>query len=74
LQGSSLPFARTVADRAARADPRPALAERYRDRADYLARVQAAAEALAARRLLLAEDVALAVELAAARYDLVAGT
>jgi len=73
LQGSSLPFARTATERAARADPRPALAERYRDRADYLARVRDAAEALAARRLLLADDVALTVELAAARYDLIVG-
>jgi len=72
LQGSSLPFARTAAERAALGDPRPALAERYRDRADYLARVRDAAEALVARRLLLAEDVTLAVELAAARYDLIA--
>lgn len=72
LQGSSLPFARTAVGRSARHDPRPALAERYRDRADYLARVRDAAEALVARRLLLAEDVALAVTLAA-RYDLIAG-
>ena len=73
LQGSTLPFPRTAEERAARADPRPAIAERYRDRADYLARVRDAAEALAARRFLLAEDVALAVELAAARHDLVMG-
>ncbi len=73
LQGSSLPFARTATERAERGDPRPALAERYRDRADYLARVRDAAEALAARRLLLAEDVTMAVTLAAARYDLIAG-
>ncbi len=73
LQGSTLPFARTAAERTARGDPRPALAERYRDRADYLARVRAAAEALVARRLLLAEDVPFAVALAAARYDLIAG-
>jgi hypothetical protein len=46
LQGSSLPFARTATERAACADPRPALAERYRDRADYLARVRDAAETL----------------------------
>jgi hypothetical protein len=74
LQGSSLPFTRTGAERKAQGDPRPAIAERYRDRADYLARVQAAAEALVARRLLLAEDVALTVALAAARYDRVAGS
>lgn len=73
LQGSTLPFARTAAERTERGDPRPALAERYRDRADYLARVRAAAEALVARRLLLAEDVPFAVTLAAARYDLIAG-
>lgn len=73
LKGSSLPFARTAAERAALADPRLAIAERYHDRADYLARVRDAAEVLVARRLLRADGVALAVAAAAARYDLMMG-
>ena len=69
MQGSTLPFARTGEERAASGDPRPAVTERYRDRADYLAQVRAAAEALVAARHMLAEDIDLAVALAAERYD-----
>jgi alpha/beta hydrolase family protein len=57
LDGSSVPFARTKAEREANRDPRPSLQERYRDRADYLAKVQTAAGALAQERYLLPEDV-----------------
>jgi hypothetical protein len=57
MMGSTLPFARTAADRARRGDPRPSLAERYASREDYLARVRAACAALVAERFLLAEDV-----------------
>ena len=58
-------------DRAAReqsGDPRPSLAERYRDEADYAAQVRAAALELVGARYLLAEDVARVVEAAVARY------
>ena len=71
--GSTVPFADTAAAREAAGDPRPSLAERYAGRDDYLDRVRAAAEALAARRYLLARDVGLCVDLAAARYDLCLG-
>ncbi len=67
--GSSLPFAPTADVRQCLGDPRPALDERYRDRDDYLARVRQAAEALVAQRFLLDDDVALCLDLAAARYD-----
>ncbi len=67
--GSSIPFARDKASRQAAGDPRPSLQERYASRDDYLEQVRAAAEELAGLRYLLAEDVALCVELAAARYD-----
>ena len=50
------------------------IAERYKDRADYLERVRVEAEALAEQRYLLAEDVPVAVEQAAARYDAYAGS
>jgi hypothetical protein len=48
-------------------DPRPSLEERYRNKADYVNRVQAAAEALVAERLLLPEDVAVYVNAAQAQ-------
>jgi hypothetical protein len=55
--GSTLPFAKTAAERAARRDPRPAIAERYASRNDYLARVRDAAQALVKDGYLLEEDV-----------------
>jgi hypothetical protein len=67
--GSSLPFAPTAEARQRRGDSRPSLDERYRDRDDYLARVRQAADALVSQRVLLQEDVALCLDLAAARYD-----
>ncbi len=69
MQGSTFPFARTAAERQRTGDPRPSVAERYRDRDDYLAQVRAAALALVGKRYLLPEDVAIAQEIAAARYD-----
>ncbi|MCW5746051.1 MAG: hypothetical protein KIT36_07625 [Alphaproteobacteria bacterium] len=54
--GSCLPFAPDAAARQAAGDPRPAIAERYASRADYVARVEAVVSALLAERLLLAED------------------
>jgi alpha/beta hydrolase family protein len=52
-----IPFAKTRADRAASGDPRPSLEERYASHQAYVDQVRAAAEALAAQRFLLAEDV-----------------
>jgi hypothetical protein len=69
MQGSTFPFPGTKAERERTGDQRPSIEERYRDRDDYLARVRAAAEALVAQRYMLAEDVELAVRLAADRYD-----
>lgn len=69
MLGTTLLFATTASERIARGDPRPAIFERYRDRADYLACVRSAAQALAADRYILAEDVDLAVEIAAERFD-----
>ena len=54
--GTYIPFARTRADRERTGDPRASLEERYGTRAAYVARVRAAADALVAGRLLLAED------------------
>ncbi|HJU15326.1 MAG TPA: alpha/beta hydrolase domain-containing protein [Stellaceae bacterium] len=64
--GSFVPFARTRAERARTGDPRPSLAERYGDRAGYVAQVEAAAAALVAARLLLPEDMRAYVEAARA--------
>jgi hypothetical protein len=61
LQGSLIPLPRTPAEARARNDPRPALTELYRDQADYVAKVRAAAQALQQDRLLLPEDAELIV-------------
>jgi hypothetical protein len=74
MMGTTLPFPRTPSQRQASGDPRRAIAERYRDRDEYVARARQAARALAQARYILEEDVDLAVELAAARYDALAPT
>ncbi len=56
LQGSFVPFAKTKAEREAKKDPRPSLEERYKDRADYAARVRQATAALQRDGYLLQED------------------
>ncbi len=53
--GSYLPFARDVAERQAKADPRPSIDERYRSQADYLRRLAMAVQQLVEDRLLLEE-------------------
>lgn len=55
--GTYVPFAATAAARAANGDPRLSLAERYSSKADYVAKVTAAANALKDARLMLSEDV-----------------
>jgi hypothetical protein len=66
--GSFIAFARTRAERDRAGDPRPSLEERYGSRAAYAARVEAAAAALVAERLLLPQDAAGFVK-AAEEYD-----
>ncbi len=56
LQGSTIPFAKTAAERGA--DPRPSLQERYGSHAAYAAKVEAAAAKLVSERFLLPEDAA----------------
>ena len=57
--GQYIPFPSTIEQRTATGDPRPSLQERYGNpagtNADYVAKVQAAAQALVAQRLLLEE-------------------
>ena len=64
--GSSIPFAKTKAERETAGDPRPAIEERYGSRADYVAKVRAAADALVRDRLLLPADAAAYVRAAEA--------
>ena len=65
LSGAAIPLAVSAATRSP-ADPRVSLAQLYRGRADYQARFGAAADALASRGYLLAQDVAAAKAAAAA--------
>jgi hypothetical protein len=65
LIGSTLPLARTAAERHAAGDPRPSIAERYPQPGDYAARVARAAQRLVQDRLLLDEDAARITEAAA---------
>lgn len=57
LNGSMLPFAANAAERTARRDPRPSVAERYPTKAAYLERARSAAQALQRDGFMLAEDV-----------------
>jgi hypothetical protein len=70
MMGSTLPFARTRAERERTGDPRPSIGERYPTREAYLDHVRACARRLAAARHVLEEDVGEIVERAARRYDL----
>jgi hypothetical protein len=70
--GSSVPFARTAAERERLGDPRPSLEERYAGIEAYESAVRAAAQELVAKRLLLPDDVELSVRLARRRYLVVA--
>ena len=67
--GSTLPFARTRAEREKTGDPRLSIEERYRARDDYLARVGEAATALAAAGYLLDEDIETSLAFAARLWD-----
>ena len=71
MMGSTLPFARTAAERERHGDPRPSIAERYASREAYLTAARAAAEALVAARYGLAEDVDGMVERAGQVWDLI---
>jgi hypothetical protein len=56
--GSFIAFAGTRQEREAAGDPRPSLEERYGNPENYVAKIQAVAEALVADRLLLPSDAA----------------
>lgn len=67
MQGSYIPLPRTVAERKRAGDPRPAVEERYRNKDEYLSKVNAAAADLVASGYLLQED-ATAIAAGAARH------
>ena len=71
MMGSTLPFARTRTEREASGDPRLSIEERYGNREAYLDQVRADAEALAADRYLLPEDIDVVVQNAASRWDII---
>jgi hypothetical protein len=71
MQGFSQWFPRSVEERIATGDPRPAILERYQNRDDYLERVCNAAHELVAARYVLAGDVDDIVADAAERWDYV---
>lgn len=65
LVGGYSPFAATKAQREASGDARLSIAERYRDRDDYVSRIRAAARSLAEQGFLLPDDAAVIVQAAA---------
>ena len=69
LLGSYFPFSATRDARQAANDPRRAIDERYRSRADYLRRIRAAADALVKDRYLLVDDVDAVVQRAQQHWD-----
>ena len=69
MAGSFIPFARTRAEREKSGDPRLSIAERYSGRADYLRRVEEAAQGLARDRYLLEEHVRPIVDAAGQHWD-----
>jgi hypothetical protein len=68
LMGGTVPFAATASRRAASGNPRPAIAECYRDAADYRARVRCATDALIETGYLLPEDRELVIDEACGHY------
>src|SRR5262249_4528494 len=67
--GSTLPFARTRAEREASGDPRASIAERYASREQYLERVKQAARLLVEAGYLLEDDIPLSVAAGARLWD-----
>lgn len=73
LMGSAIPFAATKAGKAP-GDPRPSVEERYPTQSAFLAKVQAAADALVAGGYLLKDDVAPVLRRAQQHWDAGHGT
>jgi hypothetical protein len=69
MSGSYIPFATNVAERLANADSRPAILERYSDRAQYLGLVAESAMELIDTGYLLDEDLPEILQRAATHWD-----
>lgn len=69
MAGSFIPFAKTRAEREKSGGPRLSIKERYPNRADYLRRVQDAANWLVEERFVLPEHVRRIVEEAGQHWD-----
>jgi hypothetical protein len=69
MDGLTLTFARDADERERTQDPRPAIAERYANRADYAARVTQHCAGMVAAQLLLPEDAEVAAAAALESYD-----
>jgi hypothetical protein len=69
LIGSQAAFARTKSDREKTGDARPSVAERYRSKSDYQAKVEAAARTLIEHRFLLEADLPRVTALAGRHWD-----
>jgi hypothetical protein len=69
MAGSFIPFPLTKSERLKTHDPRLSIEERYKDRAEYLKRVEAAAAALAGSHYILQRDIPRLTRVAAARWD-----
>jgi hypothetical protein len=69
MNGSTLPFPVTKADRERAGDPRASIAERYASKAAYLEKVRETTRKAIADRHVLAEDLETIVERAAKRWD-----
>ena len=70
FEASWIPFPRTKADRIKSGDPRMSIEERYKDRADYLARYTAALDELIKERWILPEDRAAVLDRGEQEWDL----
>src|SRR5262249_3566682 len=63
FEASFIPFAKTAAEREETGDPRPSIAERYKDHADYMNRYEKALDGLIHERWILLEDRAAVLHL-----------
>ena len=68
MNGMTLLFAPHATSRNRSGDPRPSLAERYRDESDYEAKIRAACVDLVTGGYLLAQDTQRVVDAALTRY------
>ena len=70
FEGSYVPFAKTAAEREATKDPRRSIAERYRNRFEYLTRYAAALDVLVKENWILEEDRVPMMKRAEQQWDL----